>query len=69
LQRTERLGVTDHDPDRERRQRADRNVSNLSWIAFILAFIVLLVGIIYNRSGAGAEAETGKVIDIVMRDN
>lgn len=34
------------DPDRERRQRS---ISRMSMIAFVLAFIALLLGIIYNR--------------------
>ena len=33
------------DPNRESR---DRSINRLSWIAFILAFIVMLLGIIYN---------------------
>ena len=37
------------DPDRDRRQQQDRSISRMTWIAFILAFVVMLLGILYNR--------------------
>jgi hypothetical protein len=45
------------DPDRERRERS---ISRMSWIAMILAFLVLLLGIIYNRP---TPAPAGTIIE------
>lgn len=39
------------DADRDRRERDDRSIQRMSWIAFVLAFIALLLGIVYNWSG------------------
>ena len=48
------------DPDRDRRERS---ISRMSWIAFILAFLVLLLGVVYNRPAPGADGAT----DIMTR--
>jgi hypothetical protein len=47
------------DPDEQRRAR-ERNIQRMSWIAFILAFIVLLLGIIYNRPTIAPNGSIGE---------
>jgi hypothetical protein len=47
------------DPDEQRRAR-DRSINRMSWIAFILAFLVLLLGILYNRPTVAPSGSIGE---------
>jgi hypothetical protein len=47
------------DPDDDRRAR-ERSIRRMSLIAFILAFLVMLLGILYNRPTVAPSGSIGE---------